>query len=99
MNKNDLTRKLNIHEFFKRFPDEASCLEHVMTVRYGYRHTCGKCGVVNATFHRLENHKADRPSTHVGLLLFGAGGIGADEAAGDLGVTSSIVFRGLRVDA
>ena len=29
-----------------------------MTVRYGHRHTCSKCGVVDATFHRLQNRKA-----------------------------------------
>jgi transposase-like protein len=27
-------------------------------VRFGLRHTCGACGVVDATFHRLENRKA-----------------------------------------
>jgi transposase len=58
MDKNHITRKLTVREFFKRFPDEGACLEHVMTVRYGHRHTCGKCGVVDATFHRLENRKA-----------------------------------------
>ena len=58
MNKNDVTRKLTVREFFKRFPSEEACLEHVMTVRFGHRHTCGACGVVDATFHRLENRKA-----------------------------------------
>ena len=58
MDKNSLPRKLTVREFFKRFPDEATCLEHVMDVRFGLRHTCHKCGVVDATFHRLENRKA-----------------------------------------
>ncbi len=58
MNKKHHTRKMTVREFFKRFPDDAACLEHVMTVRYGHRHTCGKCGVIDATFHRLENRKA-----------------------------------------
>src|SRR3954468_18291121 len=58
MDKNHLTRKLTVREFFKRFPDEDACLEHIMTVRFGHRHTCGACGVVDATFHRLENRKA-----------------------------------------
>lgn len=58
MNKKHHTRKMNVREFFKRFPDDAACLEHIMTVRHGHRHTCGMCGVVNATFHRLENRKA-----------------------------------------
>ena len=37
--------KLTIKEFFKRFPDEDTCLNHVMNVRYGMRHVCGACGV------------------------------------------------------
>lgn len=49
--------KLTIKEFFKRFPDEDTCLNHVMNVRYGMRHVCGKCGV-EATFHRLSNRRA-----------------------------------------
>jgi transposase-like protein len=58
MDKKHHTRKMNVREFFKRFPDNAACLEHIMTVRHGHRHTCQMCGVVNATFHRLENRKA-----------------------------------------
>lgn len=50
--------KFTVREFFKRFPDDAACLQHVMEVRYGLRHTCRKCGVVDATFHRLANRPA-----------------------------------------
>lgn len=48
----------SVREFFARFPNDDVCLEHVMGVRYGLRHTCRKCGVVDATFHRLANRKA-----------------------------------------
>lgn len=58
MDKTHVTRKLTVREFFKRFPNEEACLEHIMTVRYGHRHTCRACGVVDATFHRLQNRKA-----------------------------------------
>jgi len=58
MAKNDLDRKLTVREFFKRFPDDDECLDHVMAVRFGHRHTCRACGVVDATFHRLQNRKA-----------------------------------------
>ena len=58
MEKNHLTRKLSVRDFFRRFPNEETCLEHVMDVRFGLRHDCRMCGVVNATFHRLENRKA-----------------------------------------
>lgn len=50
--------KLTIQQFFKRFPTEEACLDHVMNVRYGMRHTCRKCGVVDASFHRLANRPA-----------------------------------------
>ena len=56
--KNHITRKLTVREFFKRFPDDDACLARIMDVRFGLRHTCQACGVVNATFHRLEKRKA-----------------------------------------
>lgn len=48
----------SVREFFTRFPDDDTCMEHIMRVRYGLRHTCRKCGVADATFHRLANRKA-----------------------------------------
>lgn len=58
MEKNSLQRKLSVREFFKRFPDDDACLERLMDIRFGLRHDCRKCGVVGATFHRLEARKA-----------------------------------------
>jgi hypothetical protein len=49
--------KLTVRDFFKRFPTDDACLEHVMNVRYGLRHVCEACGV-EATFHRLSKRKA-----------------------------------------
>ena len=48
----------SVREFFARFPNDEACMEHIMSVRYGLRHTCRKCGVVNATFHRLAKRPA-----------------------------------------
>jgi transposase-like protein len=48
-----MSETFTLRDFFKRFPDDDACLEHVMNVRYGMRHTCGNCRVVDATFHRL----------------------------------------------
>jgi transposase-like protein len=50
--------KFTVKDFFQRFPDDDACLEHIMEVRYGLRHTCRKCGVVDSTFHKLANRKA-----------------------------------------
>jgi transposase-like protein len=48
----------SVREFFARFPDDASCLKHIMEVRYGLRHDCQACGVVDATFHKLAKRPA-----------------------------------------
>lgn len=48
----------SVREFFDRFPNDEACLEHIMSVRYGLRHTCRKCGVVDSTFHRLAKRPA-----------------------------------------
>lgn len=52
-----MKQKLTVKEFFKRFPSDDACLDHVMEVRYGTRHVCSKCGV-ESTFHRITDRKA-----------------------------------------
>src|ERR1700732_4127105 len=49
--------RLTVKEFFARYPDEASCLNHIMEVRFGMRHECRKCAVYG-TFHKLEARRA-----------------------------------------
>ena len=49
--------KLTVKEFFARFPDEETCLNHIMEVRFGMRHVCQICGV-EGTFHKLKNRRA-----------------------------------------
>lgn len=49
--------RLTVGEFFARFPDDDACLNHIMEVRLGIRHVCGKCGV-DSTFHKLANRRA-----------------------------------------
>lgn len=48
----------SVRQFFARFPNDETCLEHIMSVRHGLRHTCRKCGVIDATFHRLAKRPA-----------------------------------------
>jgi transposase-like protein len=50
--------KLTVRQFFKRFPDDQACLTHIMEVRFGLRHDCRKCGVVDATFHKMSDRRA-----------------------------------------
>ena len=49
--------EFSVRDFFNRFPDDDTCVAHVMNVRYGLRHVCAKCGQ-DATFHRLAKRKA-----------------------------------------
>ena len=49
--------KLTVKEFFARYPDEATCLEHIFEVRFGLRHVCSACGV-EGTFHKLTTRRA-----------------------------------------
>ena len=52
-----MPRKLSIHRFLQRFPTDDVCLERVMEVRFGLRHTCKACGA-DSTFHRLAKRPA-----------------------------------------
>jgi transposase-like protein len=49
--------RLTVGEFFARFPDEDTCLTHIMEIRYGLRHQCEACGV-EGTFHKLTQRRA-----------------------------------------
>lgn len=52
-----MSEKFTVRDFFKRFPNDDACLQHVMDVRYGARHVCQSCGV-ESTFHRISKRKA-----------------------------------------
>jgi hypothetical protein len=53
----DKLGKLTVREFFERYSDDDACLTHIMEVRFGTRHVCGKCGV-EGTFHKLTERRA-----------------------------------------
>ncbi len=52
-----MAKTLTIHDFFKRFPDDAACLAHLFQIRYGYGFGCPKCGEIG-TFRKLSKHPA-----------------------------------------
>lgn len=66
------TEKFTVRDFFKRFPDDDSCLGHVMEVRFGARHVCAACGK-DATFHRISGRKA-YACAHCGTHLYPCAG-------------------------
>jgi len=49
--------KITVQDFFKRYPDDDTCLHHVMTLRYGIKRDCPKCAQPTE-FYRLTNRPA-----------------------------------------
>ncbi len=51
--------KLTVQDFFKRFPNDDTCLEHVMILRFGMKRNClnPKCGKPTE-YYRLTNRPA-----------------------------------------
>ena len=47
----------NIQEFFKQFPNDESCLKHLMKARYGLSGVCTKCDK-KTKYHRVSSQKA-----------------------------------------
>lgn len=52
-----MSEKLTVRQFFARFSSDDVCLEHIMEVRYGKRHTCANCNKPS-TFHKIEGRRA-----------------------------------------
>jgi transposase-like protein len=48
---------MTIREFFNQYPDDDTCLEHLMVTRYGKQLDCPKCGKPSK-FHRIKKRKA-----------------------------------------
>jgi transposase-like protein len=51
------TMKIAVQDFFEQFPDDDICLSHVMTLRYGIKRDCLKCGQATE-YYRLSNRPA-----------------------------------------
>ena len=52
-----MAKTFTVQDFFKRFPDDDTCLEHLMLTRYGETQECPKCGKTGK-FARLKNMPA-----------------------------------------
>ena len=52
-----MANKLTVKGFFEQFPDDDTCLEHVMTLRYSLKRDCPKCGKATE-FYRLSKRPA-----------------------------------------
>jgi len=52
-----MAKQFTVHNFFKRFPDDESCINHLMSMRYGHELDCPKCGK-HSKFHRIKKMPA-----------------------------------------
>ena len=52
-----MAKTFTVQDFFKRFPDDDSCLDHLMETRFGDKVDCPKCGK-HGRFTRLSKHPA-----------------------------------------
>ena len=50
-------KPVTVRQFFKKFPDDETCLQHLFDVRFGQGHTCSKCER-DAKWYRLESELA-----------------------------------------
>lgn len=50
-------KQITVHEFFKRFPDDDTCLNHLFSMRYGKDIKCPKCKKIS-NFHRIKKMPA-----------------------------------------
>ena len=52
-----MNKQPTYRDFFKRFPDDETCLEHLKKVRYGDKHKCEKCSK-QAKFYRTKKRRS-----------------------------------------
>jgi transposase-like protein/predicted RNA-binding Zn-ribbon protein involved in translation (DUF1610 family) len=52
-----MDKTLTIQDFFKRFPTDEACLEHLFKLRFGEEFGCPKCGEIDK-FRKLAKHPA-----------------------------------------
>src|SRR5712691_1877339 len=52
-----MANTLTIQDFFKRFPTDEACLDHLMRLRFGADFSCPKCGEIGK-FRKLAKHPA-----------------------------------------
>lgn len=50
-------KQTNVRQFFKQFPSDEACLEHLFNVRFGQGHACPKCER-EAKWYRLASEQA-----------------------------------------
>lgn len=52
-----MAKQFTVTDFFRRFPDDDTCLNHLMKIRYGFELDCPKCGK-HGKFSRIRKQPA-----------------------------------------
>ncbi len=52
-----MAKMFSVLDFYKRFPDDDTCLDHLMKIRYGHEFACPSCDR-QAKFYRVKKRKA-----------------------------------------
>ena len=52
-----MVKMFTVLDFYKRFPNDEACLDHLMKLRHGNPSDCPKCGR-NAKFYKLSKEPA-----------------------------------------
>ena len=50
-------KSLTVQQFFKKFPDDETCLNHLFDVRFGQGHVCPKCNA-SVKWYRIKAERA-----------------------------------------
>jgi len=51
-------KQMTVQQFFKTFPNEETCLQHVFECRFGQDYTCPKCEKADAKWYRIQAERA-----------------------------------------
>ena len=52
-----MSKQFTVTDFFKRFPDDDTCLDHLMSIRFGFELDCPKCSK-HGKFSRIKKQPA-----------------------------------------
>jgi transposase len=85
------TKPPTLRQFQYRFPTEEACLDHLMRVRYGERHDCGKCGK-NARFYRVKARRSFA-CEHCGAQIYPTAGTPFDRTRTSLRDWFFVMFQ------
>ena len=56
-----MAKQFTVADFFKRFPTDDACLDHLMELRFGLELDCPKCGKPTRIVKRVKDRERGTP--------------------------------------